>query len=398
MKKSRFFDFFNRRDNVDFNSLMANGIEDEDYINWNEFLLPQDYGDAEAEYHAIRNSCAIFDVSPIRKIAVRGAGAGTFLDRLLTRPVSTLPVMRATYTVLCTEAGEFKDDAILYKYADDDYLIMPSDIDHSPYFEDLCVTYGLTDVSFTECTDALVGVAVQGPLSAAVLHQIGFTRVDQLRPFEVRDFEFYGGTMRISRVGFTADLGYECWLKPSLADALTTSIQAAREQLNLALPGYGLAALEACRLEGGFIVAGWDCSTELDPVLGFERSPYELGLGWLVNLDAVDFVGRDALQQQQKDGCRYTLRSMTIDSASKPEQGTILYLGPDESSTVVGMVNCASWSWGLGKMIGNASIESEYGEHDTAWIILDGEPQKVRLCSGPLVNLKRRNQLPAPLH
>ncbi len=129
MKKSIFFDFLNRRQDVDFKRFMAESTEDEQYINWNEFLLPMDYGDAEAEYFAIRNSCAIFDVSPIRKIRVRGADAGAFFDRLLTRPVSGLPAMRATYTVFCNEDGSLKDDSILYKFADDDYLLMPSDVD-----------------------------------------------------------------------------------------------------------------------------------------------------------------------------------------------------------------------------------------------------------------------------
>ena len=64
--------------------------------------------------------------------------------------------------------------------------------------------------------------------------------------------------------------------------------------MDIALPGYGLSALQACRLEGACIVAGWDCSTEVDPQPGFERSPFELGLGWLVNLEAGDFIGRDA--------------------------------------------------------------------------------------------------------
>ncbi len=80
LKKSRFFDFLNRRDEADFDSFMASSTEDEHYINWNEFVLPHDYGNAEAEYAAIRNSCAMFDVSPLRKIQVRGAGAGRFLD------------------------------------------------------------------------------------------------------------------------------------------------------------------------------------------------------------------------------------------------------------------------------------------------------------------------------
>ena len=70
LKKSIFFDFLNRRDETDFESFMAESVEDEHYINWNQFVLPQDYGDAETEYFAIRNSCAMFDVSPIRKIQV----------------------------------------------------------------------------------------------------------------------------------------------------------------------------------------------------------------------------------------------------------------------------------------------------------------------------------------
>ena len=96
LKKSIFFDFLNRRAGTNFESFMAGSTEDEHYINWNEFVLPHDYGNAEAEYTAIRNSCAVFDVSPIRKIRVAGADAGAFLDRLLTRPVSGLPTMRAT--------------------------------------------------------------------------------------------------------------------------------------------------------------------------------------------------------------------------------------------------------------------------------------------------------------
>ena len=149
LKKSIFFDFMNRRNGTDFESFMSDSTEDEHYINWNEFLLPHDYGDAEAEYFAIRNECAVFDVSPIRKIRVSGVSAGAFLDRLLTRPASVLPPMRATYTVFCNEDGNLKDDAILYKFDNDDYLLMPSDIDHCPYFESLCKRFELDELSIT---------------------------------------------------------------------------------------------------------------------------------------------------------------------------------------------------------------------------------------------------------
>ena len=386
----------NRRDDADFASFLARSVEDEHYINWNEFALPNDYGDAEFEYHAIRNQCAIFDVSPICKIRVRGRDAGTFFDHLLTRPVSNLPVMRATYTVFCNENGSLKDDAILYKFADDDYLLMPSDIDHSPYFETLNQRLGLREVSFEECTNSWAGLAIQGPLSAAALQSAGFDGVEQIKPFEVRQYKFAGDTLYVSRMGFTADLGYACWFEPNLVRSVIEHIRSARFELGIELPGYGLDALQACRLEGGFIVAGWDCSTELDPIPDFERSPYELGLGWLVKLDASPFVGRAALALQKQDGHRFTLRSFVIDELCQPDDGTAIFDNCDVSRTPAGIVTCSNWSWGMNKTIGNASIKTTYADIEEAWISIRGKPVKLTLSRGPLISLERRNQIPAP--
>lgn len=394
LKKSPFFDFLNRRSDSSFDDFLATSVEDEHYINWNNFLLANDYGNAEYEYAAIRNECGVCDVSPMRKIRVYGSGAGAFFDRLLTRPVSDLPAMRATYSVFCNTDGSLKDDAILYKFADDDYLLMPSDIDHSPYFESVCRQFGIEDVTFTECTDEWYGVAIQGPLSAAVMLEMGFDTVDQLRPFEVREYEFAGGAVCVARMGFTADLGYECWLAPSLADALSEWIETIRSSLNIDLPGYGLDALQVCRLEGGFIVAGWDCSTEIEPRPGFERSPYELGLGWLVDLNGNDFVGKAALVAQKKAGAAHVLRYFSMDDEAAVPDGTEIYAvdGDDE----IGSVNCSAWSWGLEKTIGNASLKSEYRDLEHGRISIEGKSVKVEMSRKPLLDLPRRNQVPAP--
>ena len=132
LKESIFYKFLNRRENVDFEEYLRTFKEDTDYINWNGRVLPHDYGDAKQEYLAIRESCALFDVSPLRKYQVRGADAGAFLDHLLTRPVSDTASMQGIYVVFCNEDGILKDDAILYKYSNDDYLLMPSDIPFMP--------------------------------------------------------------------------------------------------------------------------------------------------------------------------------------------------------------------------------------------------------------------------
>jgi aminomethyltransferase len=397
IKQSAFFDFFNRRENQGFGDFLEQSNEEEHYINWNEFLLPRDYGDPREEYQAIRNSCALFDVSPIRKFAISGPSAGHFLDHLLTRPVSDAAPMRGIYVAYCNADGSLKDDSILYKFTDEDYLLMPSDIDHSPHFETLRERLQIVeaDLAIVDCTDSWVGVAVQGPLSATVLQQMGFDDIAQLKPFEVRDYEFSTGSMRVARMGFTADLGYECWFKPEIQDDFERAIEALRNTMGIALPGYGLTALEACRLEGGLVVAGWDFSTELDYAPGFERSPHEVGLGWLVNLDAVDFVGRDALREQCETGHRYCLRSLTIDDGRKPEDDVELYGIVDGAEQQVGSINCSAWSWGLEKMVGNASIKSAYADLDRAWVMCGDERLQVRLDRGAPQNLERRNQVPA---
>ena len=305
--------------------------------------------------------------------------------------------MRATYTVFCNDNGSLKDDAILYKFADDDYLLMPSDIDHSPYFESLSLQMNLQDVSFTECTDAWVGLAIQGPLSAAALNTMGVEGVELIRPFEVRDYAIDGKAFYVARMGFTADLGYECWFVPELIDTIAGRISAARAKLNVAMPGYGLSALQACRLEGGFIVAGWDCSTELDPIPDFERSPYDLGLGWLVNLDAAPFVGRDALAMQKKDGHLFTLRSFAMDSNCQPEDGAEIFATGDGRSEAIGKIACSNVSWGMNKTIGNASIKSVHAGVGEAWTCCAEEYVKLTLSHGPLVSLARRNEFPAPI-
>jgi len=128
--------------------------------------------------------------------------------------------------------------------------------------------------------------------------------------------------------------------------------------MGLAMPGYGLRTLETCRLEGGFVVAGWDFATELDPQPGFERTPFEVGLGWIVNLDAANFVGRDALIAQRLSGPRFFSRRFQLMRHMEIEDGESIYSDINGEIVEIGFVACSSWSWGLKQVIGNASIRA----------------------------------------
>jgi glycine cleavage system aminomethyltransferase T len=147
--------------------------------------------------------------------------------------------MRGIYVVFCNEDGSLKDDAILHKYSEHDYLLLPSDIDHSAYFDDRLAKFYIHDVTIIDCTHSMVGFALQGPCSAAVMSQMGLDGIEHLPPFVIQDFPLAEGTIRVSRMGFTADLGYECWIQPDLRPAIEARIQQARENLGLAIPGYG---------------------------------------------------------------------------------------------------------------------------------------------------------------
>jgi aminomethyltransferase len=396
LRKSPYFEFLNRRHEPGLDAFMEASVEDQDYINWNQYVLPYDYGDAEFEYHALRNSCALCDVTPMCMIRVRGANAGHFLDHLVTRPVSQLEPMRTTYTVYCNKDGSLKDDSVLYKIADDDYVMMPSDIDHTAYFESLRDSLGITEVTFEECTDDWCGLAIQGPRSAAVMQQMGFDSAQELAPFEVRDYQREGRTLRVARMGFTADLGYEMWCEPDVADMVMDLVRTARKALNLELPGYALSVIDTCRMEGGFVVAAWDFATELDPEPELERSPFEVGLGWLVNLDACAFPGRDALRKEREHGSRFAFRTFSLDGKLKLDERAELFSGPGSDRTAIGITTSSCWSWGLEKTIGNASIDSKFQDLETAWLLSGDQWIEMTLRQGPLLALSHRNQVPAP--
>ena len=182
-----------------------------------------------------------------------------------------------------------------------------------------------------------------------------------------------------------------------LVPAFQRRIVGARLEMGLPMPGYGLRTLEACRLEGGFVVAGWDFSTELDPQPGFERTPYEASLGWMVNLDAAEFVGRDALIAQQDNGPGFYSRRFESTQRVKIEDGESVFSEIEGETIEIGFVACSSWSWGLGRMIGHASIQAEYKDTEHAWLQLNGERVPVSLGDGAFINLEQRNQVPAPL-
>lgn len=394
-KKSTFYDFLSRYADGDFQTYMANSIQDEDYLNWNGYTLPYVFVDQEQEYNAVRGGCALFDATPARKYRIRGADAGAFMDYVMTRSMTKLPTMRATYGIWCTKDGMLNDDSMTYKLAQDHYLVMAAELNHDQLFARCAERFA--DVSVIDDSASLAGMAVQGAKSCAALHSFGFTGIEDLKPFEVKFFNLGDGEVMVARVGFTGDLGYEIWFKPELCTEVQDAFLAAEKTLGIQIAGYGLTTIQLCRMEGGMVVPGWDTAqTFEDPEL--ERSPFELGMAWNVDLDREeDFLGKAALLHERANGSRFTMKGFSIDGECELADGAELFATIGGEAVQVGTLPSVSWSHSAKGWIGLSSLQTAHSGLTQGFVEIDGDKIACRITELPVIDLERRRQVPAPL-
>ena len=387
IKKSPLCDLMTRHTNFDFDTFIATTAP-EDYDHWNGYCLPVAYGDAAEEYAAIRQSCAIFDASPMKKYRFRGSDAGRFLDRILAAPVSDMPVMRATYGLLCTQEGLLYDDGILLKFSGEDYLFLITEIDLEPHFDKY---NDFDDLQINEETSSMVGVAVQGPKSCAVLREFGFSDVENLKPFDIKYYELSGHSIIVGH------LGYELWFSPDATEAVSKALEKAESALDFKILGYGLSAVQIARIEAGMIVPGWDTTGEFtDPAM--ERTPFELNLGWNVKLkEEDDFVGKKALIQHKTDGPRFQMKGFRVSDPCTIEDGQPLFARINGECVEVGLLPSVIWHTGKDQWIGFASLKTAYSGVDGLYIIDNEREVPCQLCNLPFIDLERRNKVPVEI-
>jgi len=147
----------------------------------------------------------------------------------------------------------------------------------------------------------------------------------------------------------------------------------------------------------GMIVPGWDTAqTFEDPE--FERSPFELGLAWNVELDRDgDFVGKQALLKERTDGSRFVLKGFEIDAECELLDGAELFAEVDGADLQVGTLPSVSWSHDPARWIGLSSLRTGHSDVKDCYVVVDDERQPCRIVELPFVQIARRRQVPAPL-
>lgn len=283
--------------------------ESHEWRDWSGYLAASLYEPQhEREYFAIRSSAAIIDVSPLFKYEIRGPDAERLLNRIMTRDVRKLQVGQVAYGPWCDDDGKVIDDGTIARLATDRFRVTAAD-PNLVWFQDCAM--GM-DVDIVDVSSSVAAVALQGPLSKAILMKVfPASRLEDLRYYRLAHATIQGIPLTITRTGYTGDLGYELWIDAEQASLLWDCIMEAGAAYGL-LPA-GMLALDGARVEAGLVMNGVDYISSRKALIASQKSsPFELGLGWAVHLEKESFIGRKALLAEKQRGSAWSLTGFQV--------------------------------------------------------------------------------------
>jgi len=330
-----------------FSAHQALGARFVDFGGWD---MPVQYTSILDEHEAVRRRAGLFDVSHMGEVEIRGPHALATLQRLTVNDVSRLRDGQAQYSLLCHPSGGVVDDIIVHR------------LDAERFF--LCINAGNTEkdvawmrenIGGAELVDRsaeLALLALQGPLSTAILAGLTDLDLKTVPRFELREDRVAGHPALVAHTGYTGEDGWEIYCDGAVAPSLWSTLLDAGGPHGVQAAGLG--ARDTLRLEAALPLYGH----ELDD----ETTPFEARLGWVVRLEKGDFIGRDALRRQKEAGIRRQLVGVALTGAGIPRQGYKLAKDGNE----VGRITSGTKSPTLGKAIGLGYVATAFRDAGTA--------------------------------
>ena len=341
---------------------------------WSGYLVASSYDVLhDYEYHAIRNSAALIDVSPLFKYDVCGKDALRLVNRVITRDAAKCAIGQAVYTCLCDPDGKVIQDGTVFRLAENSYRFHLAD----PGLRWLKLNAVGMDVSIQEVSEAVAALAVQGPNSLKILERVADTELAPLRFFRFTFVNIGDVPAMVSRTGYTGDLGYEVWVSAEHAERIWDALMGAGH--GFGVKPAGMLALDMARLEAGFILLEVDyVGVEKAIIASQKYTPFEIGLGWTVDLKKEHFVGRKQLRKENERGPSRQIVGLEIDLLDYENLYQRVGLPPQiplstwrggvpvyKEDRQVGHATTGGWSPLLKKYISLATIQKEYMQPGT---------------------------------
>ena len=334
------------------------GVE---FYEWDGWPWPSSFGDAVAEYLAVRNAVGVVDSSGLRKWELRGPDAVRAADRIVTQDCSAMPVGRVHYTPVCGDDGMMLDDITVFRLADDRVMLVSGLLASEAHF---ARPIGDLDVELVPLSSERASLQLQGPRSREVLTGVTDVDLGQLAYFHCAEGAVAGQDCIVSRTGYSGELGYELFSSPEAAATIWKALLDAGAEHGIR--PYGLEAADYLRVESGLIFVTFD-------YMPGDWSPFELGLGWAVKLDKGDHVGKQALARLAGEKPRRRVTGLAFDGDEAPEPGTVV----EQDGAEVGAVTVAVRSSLLDRVLALALIDGGIAEKPGTRVEVDGAGAEV---------------------
>jgi aminomethyltransferase len=290
----------------------ALGARFTDFGGWE---MPLQYAGVIAEHSAVRERVGVFDVTHLGRFRLSGPGATAAIRRELCNDINNIEPGRAQYTMALNERGGVVDDIIVWRFAADDYWVMPNGVN----YDDLLARFaGTPDAAIEAIQGETALLAVQGPDSPGVIREVIGAVPGR---FRVETGVFDNGPMWLAGTGYTGERGAEIAVPVASAAALFDRL------LDAGATPCGLGARDTLRLEMGYPLWGQD--------LDEDTTPLEAGLGWVVDWDH-EFVGKAALVAQADGGIAKKLVSFRTADRRPPRHGYRLRRGDSHGEVTSG--------------------------------------------------------------
>jgi aminomethyltransferase len=279
--------------------------------SWEGYLMADSYDfSSESEYYAIRNTVALFDFYALYVYRITGVDAEKLLNYLVTRDISKCKIGQAMYTAWCNADGKLVDDGMVFRFPDGVYQLT-SNTPNLDWLHKIVSELGL-NVTIEDISTDTMTLPIQGPKSRDVLNKIADVNLDDLKYFYFVSTKIKDVPVVISRTGYTGDLGYEVWTDK--ANALTMWDILMEAGASAGINPAGFCALDMVRIEAGLIWYEYDyMPANLATSEAEMSSPFEVSLGWTVNLKKQNFLGREALLAEQEKGVKRQLVGLELD-------------------------------------------------------------------------------------
>ncbi len=294
------------------------------------YTMPIQYpGGIRAEHAAVRTAAGLFDVSHMGEFTVRGPQAEALVQYLTVNDVSGVVPGQAQYSALCNESGRILDDLLVYRFADRFVLVVNAS-NRDKDWSWVTAHAAPFDVDISDDSDDIALIALQGPAGQAVLTPLTDIDLDAVGYYRFAEGSVAGTEGVVSRTGYTGEDGFELYLPAAAAFAAWTALCEAGAPHGLVAAGLG--ARDSLRLEMGYALYGND--------LDEKHTALESGLGWIVKLNAGDFIGREALAAQKARGVSRRLTGIRLTQRGFPRPGyPIVHEGVEVGTVTSGVAS-----------------------------------------------------------